>query len=152
MAVQVVTACIRDAEGRILVQQRPAGKELGGLWETPGGKVDLADQNERAALRRELEEELGLDDVEVIGRSFLRVTFDPPAVRRSFEIAFFHVRLIGGVAPRALEGQQQVAFRHIESVLKDPCVPSLRVLGAFFHAIRVFTETQAYTKPDYQWP
>lgn len=141
MAIQVVTALIRDAEGRLLVQQRPPDKELGGLWETPGGKVDLSDQNERAALRRELKEELGLDDVEITGRVVLRVALDPPAVRRSYDLSFFHVRLVGDAQPRALDGQQQVAFRHLESVLQEPCVPSLVVLRAVLDAIHTWRGT-----------
>jgi mutator protein MutT len=134
--VQVVTAVIVDTEGRLLFQQRPADKEMGGLWETPGGKVELSDQNMRAALRRELKEELGLDDVDITGRSFLSVAFDPPIVRRPYDITFFYVRVVGDRAPRALEHQQQVAFRDLESVLTEPCVPSLVVLGAVLSAVR----------------
>ena len=55
----VVAAALIDADGRVLVQQRPPGKPMAGLWEFPGGKIDVGETPE-AALRRELEEELGI--------------------------------------------------------------------------------------------
>ena len=56
----VVAAALVDDRGRVLVQQRPAGKALAGLWEFPGGKVEPGEQPE-AALVRELREELAID-------------------------------------------------------------------------------------------
>ncbi len=58
--VTVVAAALIDADGRILVAQRPEGKSMAGLWEFPGGKVDAGEKPE-AALVRELQEELGID-------------------------------------------------------------------------------------------
>lgn len=55
----VVAAALVDADGRVLLQQRPPGKAMAGLWEFPGGKVE-ADETPEAALIRELEEELGI--------------------------------------------------------------------------------------------
>lgn len=55
----VVAAAMVDADGRVLVQQRPAGKPMAGLWEFPGGKVEPGEAPE-AALVRELHEELGI--------------------------------------------------------------------------------------------
>lgn len=55
----VVAAALIDLDGRVLVQQRPQGKPMAGLWEFPGGKIDAGETPE-AALRRELHEELGL--------------------------------------------------------------------------------------------
>jgi len=55
----VVAAAMVDGERRVLVQQRPAGKPMAGLWEFPGGKVEPGELPE-AALARELEEELGI--------------------------------------------------------------------------------------------
>ena len=55
----VVAAALTDASGRVLLQQRPDGKAMAGLWEFPGGKVESGETPE-AALARELEEELGV--------------------------------------------------------------------------------------------
>ncbi len=55
----VVAAALVDADGRVLLQQRPPGKAMAGLWEFPGGKVEIGETPE-TALIRELEEELGI--------------------------------------------------------------------------------------------
>lgn len=55
----VVAVALIDGDGRVLVQQRPPGKPMAGLWEFPGGKVEAGEVPE-AALIRELAEELGI--------------------------------------------------------------------------------------------
>ncbi|MFB0873675.1 MULTISPECIES: (deoxy)nucleoside triphosphate pyrophosphohydrolase [unclassified Sphingobium] len=55
----VVAVALIDPDGRVLLQQRPPGKSMAGLWEFPGGKVEPGETPE-AALVRELEEELGI--------------------------------------------------------------------------------------------
>ena len=56
----LVAACaLVDAGGRVLIAQRPAGRPMAGLWEFPGGKVELNETPE-ATLIRELQEELGI--------------------------------------------------------------------------------------------
>lgn len=55
----VVAVALIDGDGRVLVQQRPPGKPMAGLWEFPGGKVEAGEVPE-AALVRELAEELGI--------------------------------------------------------------------------------------------
>lgn len=57
--VLVVAAALIDADGRVLIAQRPQGKSLAGLWEFPGGKVEPGERPEQA-LVRELEEELAV--------------------------------------------------------------------------------------------
>ena len=57
--ILVVAAALVDDEGRVLIAQRPQGKQLAGLWEFPGGKVEPGETPE-LALIRELEEELGI--------------------------------------------------------------------------------------------
>jgi len=61
--MMVVAAALVDADGRILVQQRPPGRALAGLWEFPGGKIEPGETPE-AALVRELREELAIDVTE----------------------------------------------------------------------------------------
>ncbi|ACK51444.1 NUDIX hydrolase [Methylocella silvestris BL2] len=60
MRLLLVVACaLIDADGRVLIAQRPEGKELAGLWEFPGGKLDANERPEQALIR-ELFEELGI--------------------------------------------------------------------------------------------
>ena len=61
--VLVVAVALVDADGRVLLAQRPPGKAMAGLWEFPGGKVHQGETPE-AALIRELREELGIDVTE----------------------------------------------------------------------------------------
>ena len=56
----VVAAALVDADGRVLLQQRAPERSMAGLWEFPGGKVEMNELPE-AALARELEEELGIE-------------------------------------------------------------------------------------------
>jgi 8-oxo-dGTP diphosphatase len=58
--VLVSAVALVDADGRVLIAQRPAGKSMAGLWEFPGGKVDDGETPEEA-LVRELHEELGIE-------------------------------------------------------------------------------------------
>lgn len=59
--IVLVAACaLLDADGRVLVAQRPAGKAMAGLWEFPGGKIEPGETPEETVIR-ELEEELGID-------------------------------------------------------------------------------------------
>jgi len=60
MNILLVVACaLIDADGRVLIAQRPEGKGMAGLWEFPGGKVEAGESPE-ATLIRELDEELGI--------------------------------------------------------------------------------------------
>lgn len=58
--VLVVAVALVDADGRVLIAERPAGKSMAGLWEFPGGKIGVGETPE-AALIRELKEELDID-------------------------------------------------------------------------------------------
>lgn len=55
----VVACALIDADRRVLIAQRPEGKNLAGLWEFPGGKLEPGESPEEALIR-ELEEELGI--------------------------------------------------------------------------------------------
>lgn len=55
----MVAAALINPRGEILLAQRPAHKNMGGLWEFAGGKIEAGESPE-AALMRELQEELGI--------------------------------------------------------------------------------------------
>jgi 8-oxo-dGTP diphosphatase len=55
----VVAVALVDADNRVLLAQRPEGKQLAGLWEFPGGKVEPGERPEETLIR-ELREELGI--------------------------------------------------------------------------------------------
>jgi 8-oxo-dGTP diphosphatase len=64
MKLVLVAACaLVDADGRVLLAQRPAGRVMGGLWEFPGGKVEAGERPEQTVIR-ELREELGISVTE----------------------------------------------------------------------------------------
>jgi len=58
--ILVSAVALVDADGRVLLAQRPEGKAMAGLWEFPGGKIN-PDETPETALIRELAEELGID-------------------------------------------------------------------------------------------
>jgi 8-oxo-dGTP diphosphatase len=55
--VLVVACALVDADARVLIAQRPAGKPMAGLWEFPGGKIEAGERPEQTLIR-ELKEEL----------------------------------------------------------------------------------------------
>ena len=95
----VVAGALFDAEGRVLIAQRPAGKALAGRWEFPGGKVDMG-ESEHAALRRELREELGIEVI--AARPFMRLAH--AYQDRDVELSLWIVERFAG-EPRSLDAQ-----------------------------------------------
>ena len=94
---EVVAALIRDAEGRLLICQRPAHKARGLLWEFPGGKVEKGESPE-AALIRECGEEL---DVSLsVGELYMQVTHAYPDV--TVRLSLYHATILTG-QPKRLE-------------------------------------------------
>jgi 8-oxo-dGTP diphosphatase len=64
MKLVVVAACaLVDADARVLLAQRPAGRAMAGLWEFPGGKLEAGERPEQTVIR-ELREELGISVTE----------------------------------------------------------------------------------------
>jgi 8-oxo-dGTP diphosphatase len=55
----VAAVALVDSDGRVLIAQRPEGKQLAGLWEFPGGKIEPGERPEETLIR-ELAEELGI--------------------------------------------------------------------------------------------
>ena len=58
--VIVVAGALIDDDGRVLITKRPNGKEMAGLWEFPGGKIEEGETPEQALIR-ELKEELNIE-------------------------------------------------------------------------------------------
>jgi 8-oxo-dGTP diphosphatase len=96
----VVAAALYDAKGRVLIAQRPQGKHQSGRWEFPGGKV-APGESERAALVRELREELGIEVI--ASHPFMRLNYSYPD--RSVELSMWIVERFAGTA-RGLDGQE----------------------------------------------
>ena len=124
----VSAVALIDADGRVLLAQRPEGKSLAGLWEFPGGKVEPGETPE-AALIRELKEEL---DIDTWASCLAPLTF----ASHSYEdfhllMPLFACRKWQGTV-RSLEGQQLAWVR--PNQLRDypmppadlPLIPILR--------------------------
>jgi 8-oxo-dGTP diphosphatase len=88
-----VVAAVFERDGQVLIGQRPAGKRHGLKWEFPGGKVEPGEAAE-AALRRELEEELGIQAV--IGVEIADYEYTYPA-REPIRLIFFAVEEFTGL-------------------------------------------------------
>ncbi|MFN3868256.1 MAG: 8-oxo-dGTP diphosphatase MutT [Hyphomicrobiaceae bacterium] len=126
----VVAIALIDADNRVLISQRPEGKQLAGLWEFPGGKLDAGETPE-AALVRECREELGIEVCQtcLAPLTFASHTYDdfhllmPLYICRNWE---------GEIAPQ--EGQQIAWVRanrlqHYPMPPADvPLLPALRDL------------------------
>ena len=96
--LHVVAGVIRDVRGHVLLARRTEGRDLAGLWEFPGGKVEPGEAP-AAALARELQEELGIQAT--IGAPLIRVPQRYPDKRLVLDV--YDVAHRG--MPRGLEGQ-----------------------------------------------
>ncbi len=95
-----VLAAVIERDGKVLIGRRPTHKDLGGLWEFPGGKLEPGETLKDAAIR-ELAEELGVE-VTGVGRTLAEIA---EATGR-FLICFVEVRIADDVEPAALEHQE----------------------------------------------
>jgi 8-oxo-dGTP diphosphatase len=101
MHTVLVAAGVIIERGRVLLTQRKSGTHLEGLWELPGGKVQPG-EDPREALRRELEEELG---IEVSVGEIVDVTFHRyEDAHKAVLLLFFEAaRVAGSADPRAVD-------------------------------------------------
>ena len=100
--IHVVAGVIRDPRGRILLARRTEGRDLAGLWEFPGGKVEPGESPERA-LQRELHEELGIRAG--IGAPVISVPQQYPHKRLVLDVREVHAY---EGTPKGLDGQALV--------------------------------------------
>ncbi len=100
-----------DPHGRVLLAQRPAGKDMAGLWEFSGGKIGPQETSE-SALVRELREELGIS---VREEDLIPLTFASHAYE-AFHLfmPLFLCRVWQG-EPMAIEGQT-LAWAHADEI------------------------------------
>jgi 8-oxo-dGTP diphosphatase len=101
MRTDIVAAGIVIEKRKVLLSRRKSGSHLAGRWEFPGGKVE-AGEDPRAALRRELEEEVGMlvRVGEIADVTFHRYEDADKAVL----LLFFHAqREVGSPDPRAID-------------------------------------------------
>lgn len=113
-----VSAGLVFRSGQLLITQRPVGGHLAGLWEFPGGKRE-AGESFQECLRRELQEELGVDVC--VHVELERITHDYP--EKSVHLRFFYCTLADTNAePRAI-GCQAMAWV-TRDTLKDFAFPA----------------------------
>lgn len=101
----LVTAAVAQRNNCILMTQRPAGRDLAGLWEFPGGKIE-PDESPEGALVRELYEELG---VEATVGPICSVVHHRYSEEKVVLLLAYYCHLKG--EPQSLEGQ---AIRWVE--------------------------------------
>jgi 8-oxo-dGTP diphosphatase len=115
--VLAAAVALVDADGRVLITKRPEGKPLPGLWEFPGGKVEMGERPE-TALIRELKEELAIDVIEscLAPLAFASHAYD------DFHLLMplFVCRRWKGIA-RGVEGQQIAWVKPLK--LRDYAMP-----------------------------
>ncbi len=131
--VLVSAAALIDADGRILLTQRPEGKHMGGMWEFPGGKVE-AGESADDALRREMMEELGVDLCESCLQPFTFVTHDYDDF--SLLLLLYIARRWEGI-PQSKEGQAMkwVYAHEMKSLPMPPAdVPLVAMLRDYMPA------------------
>ncbi|MCE3000580.1 MAG: Nudix family hydrolase [Betaproteobacteria bacterium] len=115
--IAVVAAVLQRPDGRFLLAQRPPGKAYAGYWEFPGGKVE-PDETPALALKRELQEELGINITTAHPWLTREYDYEHAAVR----LDFFRVRAWRG----ELRGREQQAFawQRIDAINVAPLLPA----------------------------
>ena len=142
--VHVVAGVIRDARGRILLARRTLGRDLAGLWEFPGGKVEPGESPEDA-LVRELREELGIEAS--VSEALLRVPQQYPDKRLVLDVRRVTFR---GV-PKGLDGQA-LAWSPLQALAKYPMPPADRpVVAALTQPDRYLVTPLPGDRDDESW-
>jgi len=115
--MEVVAAVIQRPDGRFLLGQRPAGKVYAGYWEFPGGKIEPGEAA-ADALRRELDEELGI----AADRVYPWITRDYDYAHAAVRLRFFRVTGWSGT----LHGRenQRFAWQLADAISVDPVLPA----------------------------
>ena len=123
--VLVAAAALVDIDGRVLMQQRPEGKNMAGLWEFPGGKVEPGERLEQSLIR-ELKEELDVDVTEACLAPF---TFASHVYDDFYLLMPLFVCRVWQGMPRPLENQALKWIRPLR-MAELPMPPADRPLAA----------------------
>lgn len=115
----VSAVALVDADGRVLLAQRPAGKPMAGLWEFPGGKVEAVETPE-ACLVREIREELG---VTLCDHCFAPLGFVSHAYERFHLVMLLYVAHRWEGMPQSREGQA-LAWKRPQAMRGMPMPPA----------------------------
>jgi 8-oxo-dGTP diphosphatase len=124
----VVAAVLTDPAGKVLVQQRPQGTAMAGVWEFPGGKLEPGETPE-AALARELNEELGIS---VAPADLVPFTFASEALgtRHLLLLLYRCLHWQGNPAPLHASQMQWVTMDRLRSLPMPPAdVPLVEALA-----------------------
>jgi len=122
--VRVAAAVVLRDDGAVLLAQRPPGKAYAGYWEFPGGKLEPG-ESPRAALDRELAEELGI----VVRRAAPWIVQEFVYPHAHVELNFFRVFAFEG-EPVGHDGQA-FAWRRPGAFDVAPLLPAnTRVMAA----------------------
>jgi 8-oxo-dGTP diphosphatase len=122
----VAAGVLIDEAGKMLIAKRPDGKDMAGLWEIPGGKVNEGEAPE-IALARELKEELG---IQTSPGCFLPLTFLSHRYETFHLIMFVYVCRKWNGIPMGLEGQELKWIRTNELVKYDMPAANLPLVAA----------------------
>ena len=123
--VLVAAAALVDFDGRVLVQQRPEGKNMAGLWEFPGGKVEPGEKLEQSLIR-ELKEEIDVDVTEACLAPF---TFASHVYEDFYLLMPLFVCRVWQGTPRPVENQALKWIRPLD-MADLPMPPADRPLAA----------------------
>jgi 8-oxo-dGTP diphosphatase len=115
----VVAAALRRADGLILLQQRPPGGSMAGLWEFPGGKCE-AGEAPVDALVRELDEELG---IVVAAKSLIPFTFAEGMIGQRPLLLLLYISHEWQNEPRALHATA-IRWEHPDAMAALPMPPA----------------------------
>lgn len=116
--IRVAAGLILDANGHLLLGQRPEGKPWAGWWELPGGKIETGESVEQA-LVRELGEELGIHATQI----YPWVTYVHEYPKNIVELAFCQVTAWEGT-PKGLENQDLAWVDPQDPIDVGPLLPA----------------------------
>lgn len=126
----VVAAALIGENNKILMQTRPLGRSMAGLWEFPGGKVE-ADEKPERALARELYEEL---NVQIDTQNLVPTCFASQALGKKHLLLLLYICREWSGDINAREGQHYDWFK-IEDMADLDMPPADIPLVANLHKI-----------------